>query len=53
MTTPIRLPKLEPAMTEWGKANYHVETFPRSGGMLPCWCEIGRDHTMQEFLDLP
>jgi hypothetical protein len=51
MTKPIRLPKLEPNMTEWGKANYHVETC--LGSMVPCWCEIGHDHTMGEFLALP
>jgi hypothetical protein len=51
MTEPIRLPKLEPNMTEWGRDNYHVETFLDS--KVPCWCEIDRDHTMREFLELP
>jgi hypothetical protein len=41
------LPTLESAMTAEGKATYHVETSPVSA--LPCWCEMGHDHTMREF----
>jgi hypothetical protein len=39
-----RLPEMEGAMTSDGVATYHVED-----GRLPCWCELGRDHTMAEF----
>lgn len=41
------LPTLESAMTAEGKATYHVETSPVS--VLPCWCDLNRDHTMAEF----
>lgn len=29
-------------------ATAHYETGP--GYRIPCWCEIGRDHTFAEFL---
>jgi len=31
-------------MTPEGRQTYHVED-----GTLPCWCDIGRDHTGEEF----
>ena len=40
----IRLPALEGAMTAVGRETYHVED-----GNVPCWCDLGRDHTMAEF----
>ncbi len=39
----MRLPHMEAAMTPEGRATYHVEQG------LPCWCPLGRDHTMAEF----
>lgn len=42
-----RLPHMEGAMTAEGRATYHVDHGPY--GRLPCWCEIGHDHTAAEF----
>lgn len=45
--TCTRLPQMEGSMTAEGRETYHVETGP--GFRLPCWCELGADHTFAEW----
>ncbi len=47
-TTRTRLPRAEQGMTAEGRETYHVENGP--GYVLPCWCDLGRDHTLAEFM---